>query len=145
MSTLVVDASVVAKWFLPEEGRPAAMVLFDSYLYGEIDLKAPALLAAEVTNVFAKRYRRKELTLEQARTAFVLFEKRLPTLVPVDDFLASAYHLSLLHHLAVYDCLYLALAMQQGCDLITADDRLFRATAPAYPFVRLLSTIRKAL
>lgn len=145
MSTLIVDASVVVKWFLREEGRATAMILYDSYLYGETELKAPSFLAAEVANVFSKRMRRKELTLEQARMAFMLFEKRQPTLVPVDDVLASAYNLSLLHQLPVYDCLYLALAMQQGCDFVTADGRLFRAVAPAYPFVRLLSTIRKAV
>ncbi len=145
MGSLVVDASVVVKWFLPEEGRQTAMVLHDSFVYGEIDLKAPAILAPEVANVFAKRHRRKELTVEQARKAFLLLERRMPLLAPMDDVLPGAYNLSLLHQLPVYDCLYLALAMQERCDLVTADERLFRATAPAYPFVRLLSSFRKAV
>lgn len=143
MSTLVVDASVVVKWFLPEPDRPTAMVLLDSYVYGETNLRAPSILAAEVAAVFTKRYRRNQLTKEQAEMAFLLFEKRLPTLDPIEELLASAYHLSLVHQIAIYDCLYVALAISLRCDFVTADDRLWRALAPAYPFVRLLATIRK--
>jgi predicted nucleic acid-binding protein len=38
--------------------------------------------------------------------------------------------------LTLYDCLYLALAIERGCSLFTADERFFMATSVAYPFVR---------
>jgi hypothetical protein len=34
------------------------------------------------------------------------------------------------HRWPVYDCLYLALALEQRCDLITADERFFNAIGP---------------
>jgi predicted nucleic acid-binding protein len=39
---------------------------------------------------------------------------------------------------AVYDCVYLALAEVEGCELVTADDQFARALRPSYPFVVLL-------
>lgn len=39
------------------------------------------------------------------------------------------------------DALYVALAEREGCELITADDRLVRALQPSYPFVISLSTL----
>lgn len=44
--TLLVDASVAAKWFIEETGRPQAIQLLDV-----ADRQAPDLLLAEVANV----------------------------------------------------------------------------------------------
>ena len=38
-------------------------------------------------------------------------------------------------HATVYDCLYVALAEREGCQLITADDKLVRKMQPRFPFV----------
>jgi hypothetical protein len=36
---------------------------------------------------------------------------------------------------AVYDCIYLALAEAEGCELVTADDQFARGLRSSYPFV----------
>ena len=36
---------------------------------------------------------------------------------------------------AVYDCIYVALAEAEGCELVTADDKLARSLRPSYPFI----------
>ena len=36
---------------------------------------------------------------------------------------------------AVYDCIYLALAEVEGCELVTADDQFARALRTSYPFI----------
>ena len=36
---------------------------------------------------------------------------------------------------AVYDCIYVALAETEGCELVTADDRLARSLRASYPFI----------
>jgi len=36
---------------------------------------------------------------------------------------------------AVYDCIYLALAEAEGCELVTADDQFARSLRASYPFI----------
>ena len=134
----VIDASVAVKWVLNEPGRDESLLLLDAYESARVTLIAPSLLYAEVASVLSKRSRRKQLTTEQAREAFRHFEVRTPVLVEIQEHMPSALELSLAHQLALYDCLYLALAIETGGDLITADERFHRATFREYPFVRLL-------
>jgi predicted nucleic acid-binding protein len=43
--------------------------------------------------------------------------------------------------IGVYDCLYVALAQREGCEFLTADDRLIRVLQPSYPFIIALSSL----
>jgi len=43
--------------------------------------------------------------------------------------------------IGVYDCLYVALAERENCELITADDRLVRNLQPAFPFIVSLAAL----
>ena len=43
--------------------------------------------------------------------------------------------------IGVYDCLYVALAEQEGCELVTADDRLVRTLQPTFPFITSLASL----
>ena len=45
--TLVVDASVVVKWLLPEDGQSHAFFLQDLYADEKLNLIAPPILIAE--------------------------------------------------------------------------------------------------
>lgn len=40
----------------------------------------------------------------------------------------------------MYDCLYVALAEQEKCEFVTADDKLVNNVQKQFPFVRHLST-----
>jgi predicted nucleic acid-binding protein len=135
---LVIDASVVIKWVLPEPGRLEALELLDAYEAGTVDLIAPRLLMEEVASALSKRCRSKELTAAQAQQAFRLVAFRQPA-IPGETDLHAALSLSLAHQLSLWDSVYLALAIDQRCDLVTADRRLSRAVTRHYPFVRLLT------
>jgi len=54
MNTVVPDASVVVKWYAPEQDHESARKLRDRYINGRIELTAPQLLPYEVVN--ALRY-----------------------------------------------------------------------------------------
>jgi predicted nucleic acid-binding protein len=41
----------------------------------------------------------------------------------------------------IYDCLYVALAEREKCELITADDRLVKTLQPQFPFIVPLSSL----
>ena len=55
MPKLVVDASVVIKWFVPEPFSLEARRILDDYRAGSLDLVAPDLLNAEVGNIVWKK------------------------------------------------------------------------------------------
>lgn len=136
--TLVVDASVAIKWLLPEPGHDKALHIQERYQDEELDLVAPYLLIAEVGNVLWKRARRADLTPETARRCFQQLLKDCPYLLDSPAVSTSALALAIAHHQTVYDCLYLAWALEQRCDLVTADEKFFQAVGTAFPCVKLL-------
>ncbi len=136
--TVVLDCSVAAKWVLPEPDGAPAIRLFDRYEAGEISLIAPDLLLAEVASLLAKRHRRKQISAEQARGAFEFMNRSAPRLVDTRPLLSRALDLSLRNQMSLWDCVYLALALERGCPFLTADRRLFRAGAGRHPSIRLI-------
>ena len=135
---LVIDASVVVKWLVPETDDKFALRLQDQFRDGELKLLAPPLLLLEVGNALWKRVRRGELSSEAAELCFDQLIIDAPELLEKTEVTISALHLALAHKRPIYDCLYLALALDRRCDLITADERFFAAMSPAYSCVRWL-------
>jgi predicted nucleic acid-binding protein len=134
----LVDSSVVVKWALQETGRDHSLALLEAWELRRIRLVAPRVLREEVASALFKRCRRKQLAQAQAERAFRFIEQRMPLLVHDASLVREALALSLRHHLSLWDCLYLALAIRYRSDLVTADQRLHRAVRPHYPFVALL-------
>ena len=136
MTSLVVDASVAAKWLIPESGSSLANALFSE----EIALLAPDLLWVEVAQIGWKHVRRGCLDAADAEQVVA----RMAT-VPVErwsssDPLPAAVQLAIEYDRTVYDALYLALAMRENCQVVTADARLVNALGrtPLAPHLRLL-------
>jgi predicted nucleic acid-binding protein len=119
----VVDASVAAKWLVPEPLTEAALRLRDP----RHTLFCPDLLYLEVGNVLWKKVRSEELREETARPMLrALFEAPLRP-EPSAAILPGAWEISVQYGRSVYDALYLALSVALDAPLVTADRRLFRA------------------
>jgi predicted nucleic acid-binding protein len=136
MKTLVVDASVVAKWFLPEPDASAALRLLD----GRCRLTAPDLIRAEMGNIAWKLHARGVLDAQEASD---MIEHFLSMPLEVYDsafLLASALEIAMATQRTVYDSLYLALAVELDGTVITADERWVHTLAggPFTRFIRLL-------
>lgn len=126
---LVVDASVALKWLLPEVDSATALALI-----GRRALAAPDLMMVEAANALATRVRRRELSPLEARTSLTdLYAIQI-------DFVADHHlvpaALSLAADLGhpVYDCLYLALALDRSAITVTADRR-FASAVNAHPYL----------
>jgi predicted nucleic acid-binding protein len=134
---ICVDASVVAKWFLPEELADRARALLRDALNANEPIVAPPLLPYEVTNILRKRLRSSApLPREHALVHLddflnVPIEPRSPPgLHRRALILADTYGLP-----AAYDAHYLALAEHLDCPLWTDDRRLLRLVGDRLPFV----------
>jgi predicted nucleic acid-binding protein len=125
--SIVTDASVAVKWYFPEPGHEAADRLLAAAISGERDLLAPDLIVAEFTNVLWKKIESSECDREAADAILALWQIDRPELVPSADLAARSLALATVLHHPVYDCLYLAAAIEYQAAFATADRRLARA------------------
>lgn len=133
---LVLDASVVLKSYLPEEGSVQAQAIFKDRALGHVELLAPALMPYEVTNALMVALRRQRIDKARAEEILKEFVRlRIPTqgLVGLEE---RAWALALEHQRTVYDAAYLALAEREGLPLITGDKRLYNAVKAKLRWVR---------
>lgn len=141
----VIDASVGVKWLFPEAGSEQALALLGLADTESATLLAPDVFAAEVTNVIWKRARlQREITDEEARARLEHLRRTLPQLLRTADLVEQALELALTFRVAVYDCLYVALALRDGSTLVTADRRLVRALGPVTGRVVHIEELRLA-
>lgn len=119
----VLDASVVAGAFFPDEHADACR----SVLASGDSLLAPDLIYAETANVIWKRRRLGEVTSGEA-VRLLTDLLRLPLRVTASSSLVeAALQLAMRTDRTIYDCLYVALAMQENVVVLTCDKRLVNA------------------
>lgn len=136
MSRVVLDASVLIKLYLNEDGSRRAV---NAVKKAEA-LLAPDLLWSEVGNILWKYVRRDELEADAAE--LVLQDMlQMPILVtPSADLVPQAVAIAIEYDRTVYDSLYIALAVTANAVMLTADRRLVNALAGLHlgKFVRAL-------
>jgi predicted nucleic acid-binding protein len=89
-------------------------------------LFAPDFIHVELASIAAKKVRRGEAQAAHVLGAFDRAAGMLLSLVPAATLWRSAYQLAVQHGGSVYDGLYVALAMECGRPVLTADIRLVR-------------------
>ncbi len=120
---VVVDASVAVKWFVPEIHAGAARRLLRE---GNV-LLAPDLIWSEVANALWRKWRDTELAAEDVEGILNDF-RRYPLRICSGELLYDvAWPVARASGRTFYDSLYLALAMSNGCPLVTADSRFYNA------------------
>ena len=122
-AVIVVDASIVFKWFVREPHSDAALDLLR-----DGDLIAPDLVIVEVASAAWKVAGRGAISTEQA----IAFAEAVPDffseLVASRVLLPRAIELAIELRHPVYDAMYIALALQSETHCVTADERLLRKT-----------------
>lgn len=121
--TLVVDASVAAKWVLPETDSDKAVAIRAS----DTDIIAPSLVIAELGNAIWKSAMRGDMNAATAQHILKIAVAHYHRLSPVEDLMAVALAFATDLRHPVYDCFYLALAEREAATLVTADQRLLAA------------------
>lgn len=118
---MIVDASVVVKWFTTEALHEEARLL----LTQSEPLLAPDLLPVEFANAMWAKVRRDEIDGAEARRAIAAVSGRgVPELRPSATLVPRGFELARALDHPVYDCVYVALAEALEMPLVTADRRL---------------------
>ena len=121
---VVIDASVLIKFFIPEILSEKAEELNVRAAEGDLGLLAPDLIFAEVGNIIWKKHRMKELIrseVEEIVEAIV----SMPIAVETSKaLLPLAVDMGLAYGITVYDAVYVSLAKIHETILVTADRKL---------------------
>jgi predicted nucleic acid-binding protein len=135
---IVVDASVIVKWFVPEVGDAAAKAL----LSAADELIAPELARVEVASALIRKGLRRELTGADVENTLRAWFRALAggqiALLPNVDDIEAATKLALELQHPLPDCLYLAASERLGIALITADRAFARRAERRSQLVQLL-------
>lgn len=138
---IVVDASLAAKWVLWEADSPAALTFLTTH---RGDIAGPDLLFMEVSSAIVRRGNINKALGPDALRALEKWTRSWGGQV-VKSHRATAPRLLASGRLAldlgcqIYDCVYLALAVEMDSDLATCDAQFAARAVTVWPRVRLLA------
>jgi predicted nucleic acid-binding protein len=136
----VLDSSVAFKWVVAEAHTDKALLLRDDFRNGAIQLIAPDFFPLEVLHALTKAQRQNRITTAQASTFWLDIMTTCPLLIPYLPLATRAFVIATAARIGIYDCVYVALAEQEKCELATAGDKLIKNLQAQFPFIRHLST-----
>jgi predicted nucleic acid-binding protein len=87
------------------------------------ELLAPLVFIDEVAGALTKAERQQAIAVGQAAPLFAKVMNSPPGLIPHGPLIARAIEISSRTRSAYYDCLYVALAEREACELVTADQK----------------------
>lgn len=136
---VVLDTSVILKWFRQEEVLASqALAPRDAYLDGRIVVTVLSLVAYELANVLCYRA---DLATDQVQTAVrSLFDMGFEWVLLSSAMTRRAVGIARAYQATVYDAAFAALAEWLNATFTTADERLARRLEPL-PFVCFLSSV----
>ena len=130
---VVLDSSVVVKWFSQEPKSIEAIELMDSHLQGLAELVASEILFCEVGN--ALRYKR-EYSIEKLKRALSdLLHLHMKVAHTTEDLMLRTAEIACDGNVTIYDALPVAIAEQRKAVCITADEatQYRKLQAKGYP------------
>ena len=137
----VLDSSVALKWVLPEADSTKALALRTDFQATVHELLSPDIMPVECGHALTRAERRGIIAVGDAELHLVNILSSSPQLQPHLPLLRRAIAISSSARLGVYDCLYVALAEQEKCEFVTADDRLIKNLQTQFPFIRSLASL----
>lgn len=116
---VVIDASVVVKWYAEEENTERALRLLDEYSDGKVDLISVQLMPFEVIN--ALRYDPNLGVQDLVKVGESLSKLQIGLFPLLDGLYTQSIKIATEHGTTVYDASYLSLAISTDCLMYTAD------------------------
>jgi predicted nucleic acid-binding protein len=126
----VVDASAIVKLVVPEDDSEKMQALAALHRAATIRLLTPDFALTECANVLGRYARRTGTPQEDMQEAFQILCQLGLEEVGHRALVEEALTLAMQYDRAVYDVLYLVLALREGVSLITADERFVNALKP---------------
>ncbi|MEI8021737.1 MAG: type II toxin-antitoxin system VapC family toxin [Schlesneria sp.] len=133
---LVIDASIGIKAILPEQDSAQALQLRDDFRKGIHQLFAPDLYFLEVGNVLVMAARAGKFPVADLPFTYSELIRHQPIICPSTSLFPRAFAIASQIRVSLYDATYLALSEEEGCPLLTNDQKLINA-AKGFSFISL--------
>ncbi len=138
MTSIVIDSSVAFKWVVTEIHSDKARAIREAYDQGLAELLAPDIFPSELAHALTRAERQRRIQVGEAQDLWNDVIASASRLEPSLPLLPRAIEISSAEWAGLYDCLYVALAEQKGCEFVTSDDRLVAKLKPKFSFVKAL-------
>lgn len=133
-----VHRRLVRRREIAESDTDKALRVRDDFRAGLIELVSPDVFPVEFVHAITRAERQGRVSPDEGAELVADIFGSLPQLYNSLPLLPRAYELSSQMRIGVYDCLYVALAEREHCELLTADQRLVNVFR-GFPIVALSS------
>lgn len=145
MKGLVIDSSIVLKWYLKDEdGSEKALALLDDFIHGKLDLFAPDLLYYELLNALIIAQRRGRIVLQEIENAIEGFVELDISLFNTRALYKRILYFAETYRRSAYDAAYLSLSEDKRVSYLTADLKLYNAVKDKIKWVSLIDHYKKS-
>jgi len=124
-----------------ETDSDKAVRLRDEGRRGLHEFIAPDVFTAELAHAMTRAERQGRVSRAQGWRLMLGILADAPAFHPYQPLVPRAHATSSMYRIGVYDCLYVALAEREDCELVTAADRLVRNLQPHFPFIVALRSV----
>lgn len=121
---IVLDTSVILKWYLDEEDSDKALYFRSEYLNNLIDITIPDLILYEVSN--SLKYNRDYIINDIKLVIESLFLSKINIVSPTVELISLAIEYANYFDVSIYDSTYLALSSLLDFQFITADEKFYK-------------------
>jgi predicted nucleic acid-binding protein len=135
----VLDASTALKWVLVEIDSDKAIRLRDDFRNSVHELIAPDSFSLECAHSLTKKQRQGLIPDAKALWDAILLDS--PVYYAIHPLMERAVTISIQFRHNIHDFLYVALAEQEGCELLTADQKLINNLQRFFPFIIPLAAL----
>jgi predicted nucleic acid-binding protein len=129
----VLDVNVVLKRVLNEVDSPKARQLQDDWRPQVHEVITPVVFPFEAAHALTRAERRRLIIDASQFWGEIMAD--CPKLFLSLPLAQRALAISRQERIGFYDCLYVALAERETCELITADTRMVTTLKPRFPFI----------
>lgn len=137
----VLDASAALCWVRPRPNSGKALGLRTDFENAVHELIAPSVFSGEVASALTKAERQMLIQVGDARPLLGQILLTPPIMYPYEPLLDRAVDISSQTRSGLYDCLYVALAEREGCEMATDDQKLIANLMSQFPFIVPLASL----
>jgi predicted nucleic acid-binding protein len=133
-TTLILDSSIIVKWFFSENASDKALLIKDQFVKGNISIVIPLIFYYEINNVLKTATKKLQIEQHDAIALYdALFDLNFIT-YSTESLFKQSLELALKYDISSYDASYVALAEYLQVDFVTADKKLINKVSRKYIF-----------